>query len=127
MKKNILILFGLLDLLTIIFSHKTLLNLIKNPDLILALINLLTLVLLLSILLSGILSILKKKSALIIYYFQFPFKLGFFILSFGFILKIFDITLGTSLYYIVSGIIIFLEFARLLINIIIHKKYFKKI
>ncbi|MBN1251000.1 MAG: hypothetical protein JXA16_02620, partial [Bacteroidales bacterium] len=63
--------------------------------------------------------------ALIIYYFQFPFKLAFMILTFGFLLKLSIIPQESILFKIILFTVFLLEFFRLIYSILIHKKYYK--
>ena len=78
-------------------------------------------ILVLSLLVTGILLILNRKIGLIIFYFQFPFRIAFFILTFGFILDIFRIPFESILYKTTTVLLIILEFFRLAYSIFIHK------
>ena len=101
MKHKLLVLFGILDFLTVIQIYELLKN-IFNKFYYLPIINTIEITIIISLLFSGTLSILQKKKALIIYYFQFPFKLAFMILTFGFLLKLSIIPQESILFKIIS-------------------------
>jgi len=125
MSKYGLLLFGFLDIVSFIRTSKLGLNLLDSSDYgfdLPSIMSVLGLTLILSLPISGILLLLRKKAGLIVYYFQFPFRIGFLILSFGFLLKIFQLPLNSTAYYINLGIIILLEIIRLSLSIITHKK-----
>jgi hypothetical protein len=66
-----------------------------------------------------------RKSALIIYYIQFVFRLFFFSLSFGFILRINMLFNNPTLYKILAVIVLMLEITRFILSIKLHKKWEK--
>lgn len=74
---------------------------------------------------SGVLLILGKKIGIIIYYFEFPLRLLFITLTFGFILRIFGLQVDTLTHNIVLGILFTLELLRLIFSIWTHRKYYK--
>jgi len=82
--------------------------------------------LIMSLVVSGVLSIMRKKISLIVYYFQFPLRITFVILTFGFLFKIFGFQYDTVGYQILLGVTVLLEITRLVITIKIHKKEFGK-
>jgi len=131
MFKSFLVLFGLLDLINLIGAFKLglkLLDTIFNPEgltFFWIIYDVFEVVLIVSLLISGILSILKSKSGLIVFYIQFPFKLAFMILTFGFFLKMFEIPYESMIYKIMAFTVIALEVARLAISIKIHRRYYK--
>jgi len=125
MKKNVLILFGLLDLFSFTQLYKVGLSLFENMEL-LPVLSILQIILIVSLVVSGILLILKKRSGLITYYFQIPLRIAFMILSFGFLLKIFDFPYESIMFKIMPGLTFLLEIGRLILSIKIHKKYYVK-
>lgn len=125
MTKKILIALGIFDLLSFAVTFKFGIKLIENIELA-PLLNIPEILLIFSLIASGILSILRKKSSLIIYYFQFPLKVTFMILTFGFLFKLLGLQLDSSGYKILLYITFLLEIARLVITIMIHKKEFRK-
>jgi hypothetical protein len=120
-----LILFGIFDLLSFWRTYKIGLSMIDNLEHF-PLISILEMVLILSLIVSGTLSILRNKSALIIYYFQFPLRLAFMVLTFGFLLKIFGLSYDSIMYKLILGLTYLLEVGRLGYTIVIHKRYYKK-
>ncbi len=84
----------------------------------------LNMILTLLLLVSGILLILGKKVGIIIYYFEFPLRLLFVTLTFGFILRIFGLQVDTLTHNIVLGILFTLELLRLIFSIWAHRKYY---
>jgi hypothetical protein len=116
--KNILIVFGVLDLISLILNF----NLLKE-----SLLNISTLpifsyfqiLLIISLLFSSVFSILKKKTGILIYYGQFGFRIAFFILSIGFIMKF---SYHSVLFYILGVFVFIFELFRLIYSILLHKK-----
>jgi hypothetical protein len=125
MTKKTLIILGFLDLVSFAVTYKFGLKMIGNIELA-PLMTIPEILLIFSFIASGILSILRKKSSLIIYYFQFPLKVTFMILTFGFLLKLSGFQYDSSGYKILLYITFLLEIARLVITIMIHKKEFRK-
>lgn len=124
MKKNLLIAFGLLDLFSFIQSFKIGINMINSIEQI-PILSILEILLIISLIASGIFSIMRKKISLIIYYIQFPLKLGFLILTFAFLFKLFGFQYNSNEYRILLWLIVLLEIARLIFSIMIHKKEFR--
>lgn len=124
MKKNILIAFGLLDILSFVLSYKIGVNMLNSIGQI-PILSILEILLIVSLIVSGIFSIMRKKVSLIIYYFQFPFKLGFVILTFAFLLRLFEFQYNSNGYQILLWFIGLLEIARLIFTIMIHKRNFR--
>jgi hypothetical protein len=128
MIKNLLVLFGLLDLISFIRSCKIglklLISLINPIPLFGFAFHLFEFALIASLLISGTLLMFKKRSGLIIYYGQFIFKLAFIVLTFGFLLKVFGLPYSSLGYKLIAGLVITLEFIRLVLTIIIHRKHF---
>ena len=125
MTKKTLILFGLLDLVTFVVTFKFLIKLIENIELI-SLLSIPEILLIVSLIASGVLSIMRKKTSLIIYYIQFPLRVTFMILTFGFIFKLLGFQYDSVGYRILVVITFLLEIIRLLITIMIHKKEYNK-
>jgi hypothetical protein len=122
MTKKILIVFGLLDLFSFAVTYKFVFNMIEN----LSLISIPEMLLIISLVASGVLSIMRKKISLIIYYFQFPLRITYMILTFGFLLRILSLQYDSVGYKILLGVTFLLEFTRLIIIIMIHKKEYWK-
>ena len=125
MNKYSLILFGFLDIVSFIRTYKLGLNLLNFSEFgfdLPSIMIVLELILILSLPITGILLLLRKKAGLIVYYFQFPFRIGFLILSFGFILKTFKLPFNSTAYYIIFVIVTLLEIIRLYLSVITHKK-----
>lgn len=87
--------------------------------------SILEILLIISLIGSGVLSILRKKISLIIYYTQIPLRLAFMILTFGFLFKLFGLQYDSIGYKILVGLTFLLEIARLTFSIMIHKRKFK--
>ena len=86
--------------------------------------NSLEILLILSFMVSGVLSIMRKKIALVLYYFQMPLRLTFVILTFGFLINIFGFqfnSIGFKVMFILTSL---LEIARLIFTIMLHKREF---
>jgi uncharacterized membrane protein len=122
--KKLLHLFGILDIITLIRSHEHLIPgstaWINYP-----LITIASSVLYASLIFSAYFLIRKHKAGLWLTYIQFPLRLAFLVLSFGFLLmavRSFNDQPGTYSFmlWFVTG----LEIVRLIITIVIHKKYF---
>ncbi|MCG6191440.1 hypothetical protein [Maribellus maritimus] len=124
MKKNLLIAFGLLDLISFLQSYKIGINMLNSIGQI-PILSILEILLIVSLIASGIFSIMRKKISLIIYYIQFPLKLGFVILTFAFLFKLFGLQYNSNGYRILLWIIVLLEIARLIFSIMIHKREFR--
>lgn len=128
MIQNLLILFGILDLLCFIRFCKVLTRMFETiPDFIypIDVISIFEILLIVSLILSGILSILKLKMSLLTFYFQFPLKITFHIFSFGFILKISGFPIDSISYKILLIVIGLMECLRLWYTIWIHRHYYK--
>ncbi len=125
--KRLLSLFGLLDIVTLIRSYRF----IIPPTLtwkyypLLAVGNITMYV---SLVFSALFLIRQKKIGLLITYGQFPLRLAYVILSFGFLFEInrlFDKRIES--YMIIFWVLIGLEVLRLTYTIIIHRKYFSNL
>jgi len=135
-----LIFFGILDIVSFFRTYETVFYMWDNIaatlnfgfgseaqllDKILMLgIPMLNLTLVLLLIASGLFLIMGKKAGIIIYYFEFPLRLAFFILTFGFLLSPFGFQIGTWAYKLTLMLIAVLELARLIYSIWIQKKYF---
>lgn len=122
--KRLLILFGLLDIVTLVRSYRY----IIPPTLtwtyypLLAVGNIAMYV---SLVFSAFFLIRQKKEGLWITYGQFPLRIAFVILSFGFLFELNRLfSRGSRTYMIIFWILIGLEVLRLIYIIIIHRKYF---
>jgi len=124
MKKNLLIAFGLLDLFSFVRTYKIGISMLDNIEHF-PIMSILEILLIISLIASGVFSILRKKVSLIIYYAQIPLRLAFMILTFGFLLKLFGLQYDSMGYKILVGITFLLEIARLIYTIMIHKRIFK--
>lgn len=124
MKKNLLIAFGFLDLFSFIQSFKIGINMINSIEQI-PIFSILEILLIISLIPSGIFSIMRKKISLIIYFIQFPLKLVFVILTFAFLFILFGFKYNSNEYTILLWLIVLLEIARLIFSIMIHKKEFR--
>ena len=76
----------------------------------------------LSLLCSSVLTALEKKLGLVIYYFQFPFKFLLVVMTFGFLPGLLNMKPAT---YATIGLVVGLEFLRLVFTILIHRKYYR--
>jgi hypothetical protein len=85
--KSYLIIFGLLDLITVIRGYRFFINLVK-VDFDFHWITLAMFLMYVSLIISGISLINKRKVGLWISYFQFPFRIYVAIFSFGFLMII---------------------------------------
>ena len=83
----------------------------------------LTLVLLL--ISSGLFLIMGKKAGLIVYYFEFPLRLAFLTLTFGFIFQLFGLQVDTWTYKLALTLIVGIELLRLVYSIWTQRKYFR--
>lgn len=123
--KKLLIICGILDLIAVLKSFQLISSLIETGK-ITYWTNIVLAILLLSMILSGIFQILSKKTGLWIYYFQFPFRLFYYAgFSFGFILLAGDLFPDfKQLFLILSILCMTLEFLRLTLTIMIHRKHY---
>jgi hypothetical protein len=122
----ICIALGLFDLFSLVRTYETglrILNGIDSGSFILT-INLLVII---SLIPSAVLWITFRRMAPILYYFQFPFKLLTFVLTFGFLLKISKAPLDSWQYKTLILFIFALEILRLVFAIRTHRKYFSDI
>jgi len=125
MTKKTLVLFGLLDLVSFAVTYKFIIKAIENIEHF-SLLSIPEILLIVSLIASGILLILRKKISLIIYYFQFPLRVIFMILTFGFLFDLFRFQYDSVGYKILVVTTFLLEVVRLIITIMIHKKEYKK-
>ncbi len=121
-KQQALSFFGTLDLLNFILLIQLLRQLIKMPTTGLAdsLFVFIQVALIVSFLVSGYFLLKGKLTGIKIYYVQFPLRLAFIFLTFGFIVYL---NLFFN-YYLLSRILIaiaiLLEFMRLIVSVTIH-------
>ena len=122
--KKLLSLFGILDIITLIRSYDHLIPSLtawrEYPFITIA-----SSVLYASLIFSAYFLIRRQKAGLWLTYLQFPLRMVFLVLSFGFLLltaRLFNDR--SAIYNIMIWFVIGLEIVRLIITIVIHKKYF---
>jgi hypothetical protein len=132
----ILIIFGLLDLVSFMRTYKMIqfnwdgIFFAISADLtfwnrVLGIVTpILYLALIFMLVPSGLLLILKNKLGLIIYYLEFPLRLFFVTLTFGFVIKFLGLQMGTLTYTLMMTLVYILEIGRLVFTIWSHKKYY---
>jgi hypothetical protein len=81
-------------------------------------------ILTLSLIVSGLLSFAAWRISIIIYYVQFPLRLVFFTLTFGFVLKLSGLHIDSFAYKALLAFVIGLEVFRLIVSVRISKKHF---
>jgi hypothetical protein len=124
MSRIVLLIFGLLDLFSFVRTYKIGISMLDSIEHF-PIMSVLEILLIFSLIGSGVLSILRKKISLIIYYAQIPLRLAFMILTFGFLLKLFGLQYDSIGYKILVGLTFLLEIARLTFSIMIHKRKFR--
>ena len=123
--KKLLIVFGIFDTITLARNYSRVVGLVTSDtyDWI-VLCNILLFVLLIP---SSYFLVRQNKIGLWLYYGQFPLRLAFQTLSFGFLWPIVGYTEDpTRFAYIAAMILGVLEIARLVCSIFIHRKYFSR-
>ena len=125
MMKRLLILFGILDIVTILRSSKQIIAALKNLN-DFPLLNLTLIISYSLFILSGYLLIRQHKGGIWLTYIQFPLRLSFLILSFGFLFSINSLIGGLIPYTILIWIAGGLEIIRLIIKILIHRKFYSR-
>lgn len=135
--KYSLIILGMLDIVSFLRAYKSALYMWDNVSAIISYnlgigdkinaiwIPILNLVLFLLLLASGLLLILRKRIGIIIYYIEFPLRILFAILTFGFILKLFALQFDSWSYKVLFAFIGLLELLRLVYSIWLQRTYFK--
>lgn len=86
-------------------------------------VRLASLILFITYLATAVLFMLKKKLALLIYFGQFPLRIFFFSLSFGFLKDLIGNTHGQIVGVVLISSLFALEIARLIYSIILYRKY----
>jgi hypothetical protein len=122
--KKLLIVFGLLDIVTLIRGFKNLDTEFTSASPYFLAIAIWTPLCYLSLIFSAYFLIRQKKIGLWINYGQFPIRLLFVVLSFGFLLTINPLQLNELSYKYFIGGLMGLEIGRLIVTIHIHRKYF---
>ena len=122
--KRLLQLFGLLDIITLIRSYHLIIprtsTLTDFP--VIAITNTLLYVLLI---LSSYFLLRQNKIGLWLTYIEFPLRLAYLVLSFGFLLMLSRLFHNkTGSYRIILWILVAFEILRLIFTIQIHRKYF---
>ena len=121
--KKTLIAFGVLDLITMVDNYSYAQNYFARVGFELLIVTFVLLYV--SLVISGILLIMKKKAGIWISYVQFPIRMMFMILSFDFLLKINHLlNLGSAVYDVMMWLFMALEVARLVITIQIHRRFY---
>ena len=110
-----MVIFGALDLYSFYRSFPQLIRVVENYSA--GILPLLTILLILSLLVSGPLYMVGNKLGFTIYYFQFPFRLAFFIVTFGFISRLITTQQGTFAHGMLQATIFALEAVRLMLTI----------
>lgn len=122
--KKFLVLFGILDLITVLKNYNNFYRLVF-PNNGYHWLNVVILLIYMSFIISGYLLIRQKKSGIWFSYFQFPLRLLFALFTFGFLMIlnrfINDQQIGIQLF---TGLLAVLEIGRFIVTIMIHRKYF---
>jgi hypothetical protein len=122
--KKFLVLFGILDLITVLKNYNNFYRLVF-PNNGYHWLNIVILLIYMSLIISGYLLIRQKKSGIWFSYFQFPLRLLFALFTFGFLMIlnrfINDQQIGIQLF---TGLLAVLEIGRFIVTIMIHRKYF---
>lgn len=129
--KKMLILFGTLDLATLGVSHQHAIWIVgqlnEPTSALVGVVNSTNLLLYLSLLLSAYFLLSQNRIGLWLTYVQFPGRLLFLVLSFGFVLNVasplFDLSLAS--YKLILWAVVGLEFVRLGVTVMIHRKHFR--
>lgn len=124
--KKILIAFGILDFYSFYNACKNMPYLFDNYFGF-SFLNLILIAATFSLLASGVFSILMKKAAVKIYYFQLPVRFLLSIFTVGFLFNLFNYLNTSPPYYMLIAVIVCFEIMRLFITVKIQRIYFKKI
>lgn len=124
--KKFLIAFGILDLYSFYNAYKNMPYFFDNYFGF-SFLNLILIAATFSLLASGVLSILMKKAAVKIYYFQLPVRVLLSIFTVGFLSNLFNYSNASTPYYMLIAVIVCFEIIRLLITVKIQRIYFKRI
>jgi len=122
--KKLLILFGVLDFITVIKGYHNVQKLIFNSNF--SSMHIPLILIFLSFIFSGYFLIRQKEIGLWISYLQFPLRLIFAFFSLGFLMLL--NSYFNDLYYggkILTAMLVILEVGRLILSIMIHRKYFR--
>jgi len=109
------VIFGALDLYLFYKNFAKLVGAIENYSA--GVVNVLMILLILSLLVSGPLQMVGNKLGFTVYYFQFPFRLAFFVATFGFLVRIVNPQQGTFAHGMLLATIFGLEAVRLMLTI----------
>ena len=120
-KNNILRLFAVCDIITFISVVDLLGYYTKNITSSVWLINATVIILIMSLLATAYFNLTKPKLGIKIYYVQFPFRLAFVILTFGFISHL-NLLTENGIYKFLLIITTGLELLRLIFNILTHRQ-----
>ena len=123
--KKLLTVFGILDALTLIQSYRIIIPLIRDLHYAPFFLGI-NLLIYISLILSSYFLIKQNKFGIWLTYGQFPLRLLYLTLSFGFLLLMNQFLQFEDLRYrIFIGFLVGLEILRLIITILIHRKYFR--
>jgi cytochrome c oxidase subunit IV len=122
----IFVAFGLLDLFSLLRTYEIGLRMLEGIDRS-SLILIANLLVIASLPVSAILWMTFKRIGVIIYYYQFPFRLLTFVLTFGFLLKISKAPSHSWEDCSLIILVFALEFLRLAFAIKTHRKYLKDV
>jgi hypothetical protein len=111
----LMLIFGTLDLFLFYKNFPQLMRAVENYSA--SVVNVLVILLILSLLVSGPLIMVGNKIGFVVYYFQFPFRLAFFVVTFGFLYKILGPHPGTFSDGMLRATIFGLEAVRLMLTI----------
>ncbi len=123
--KKLLTLFGILDALTLIRSYNIIIPLIRDLHYSPFFLGL-NLLIYISLIFSSYFLVKQDKVGIWLTYGQFPLRLLYLILSFGFLSTLNQFLQFEDLgYRIFIGFLVGLDIVRLIITIQIHRKYFR--
>lgn len=131
--KRLLMIFGALDVITLLRNYEQIINLRQIVNLPTDFTNfpvtiIVKFLVVISLGLSAYFLLRHKKEGLWLTYALFPFRLLFMILSFGFLLTVSRFfTEEAEFYKILIWILIGLELGRLLLTMQIHRKHFMSV
>ena len=134
MKSKILVIFGILDLILIFrFGHYAVTNFFyvfkyigKSSAFPLLLEATTRFLFFISLIFSSIFLIIQKRIGCIISYAQFPFRMAFLSLSFGFLAHLNVFFHNQSFYFGIICFCIILEIGRLIVTIVIHRNMLRE-
>lgn len=135
--KHSLIIFGILDIISSWRTYEAVLDVWDNVSVIfksdlefwnkimMVVLPVLNSILVLLLLASGLLLILRRRIGVIIYYIEFPLRILFLKLTFGFILNLFELQFDSWSYIVLFAFVGLLELLRLAYSIWLQRTFFK--